>query len=784
MQNKDSAAPMEDIEDMGGAQAPSIDVVAILRAMLRRWKLVAAITLSVSIATYGVIKLIVPSRYKSTVEILVFDPQQQIDATVQKPISPFVDALSGDAIGTEISILKSKSVALRVVSELGLDTDPEFRSHGLRLGQVARRLGRVAKRLGIVDLAERLGIADLAERVGIAGSVRAFEDSEQTTITMEEKADKVDRAADELIKRLDISQDSYIISVSATARDPVKARRLASAIANDYLASQREARQQALDHVAVWLKGRMDSLQSHVSDTEASIEKLKVESGLHDTESDKVQEQQLHELNTQLMAARAEINETSVRLEQARHVIDTNGDVNSIPELGGSAMERAARPSNGDVESIPEGTASNTLKELQQRQRELNSRLADLQSRFGERNIQIISARADLATVNKQIYAEVGHVLAAMKNAHDIAVRREQTVEASLQSLTASFNSVTYIKLQQLRHAADADRKDYETYLGQYNNISEQREMQSASARIISPATLPTSPTSNRMKFYALGGGAGLGGGLLLAFLLEYFKPGIRTSAEIEQSFGLRVVGFIPLMSQRKTRGALYHQTLGRMVNEPFSHLSEAVHGMRVGLELSSARPKVILVTSAVPGEGKSTAAMLLAASSASSGRRTVLLDCDLRLRSTSEALRRKHQPGLSELLCGTAKLEDVIVEDPVTKINFIPAGSTRPNVADLLMSQEMLDLVAVLRSGFNYVILDSPPLVPVVDALALAAAADKILLIVEWNRTPRNSIYEAFRVLGLEVNRVAGIVLNKVDFDQLPGYSSYDYRKYFKNNA
>ena len=126
MQNKDLSPSMEDFEGIGGAQAPSTDLVAILRGVLRRWKLVAAITLSVSIATYGVVKLIVPSRYKSTVEILVYDPQQQIDATVQKPISPFVDALGNDAITTEINILKSKSVALRVASELGLDTDPEF----------------------------------------------------------------------------------------------------------------------------------------------------------------------------------------------------------------------------------------------------------------------------------------------------------------------------------------------------------------------------------------------------------------------------------------------------------------------------------------------------------------------------------------------------------------------------------------------------------------------------------------------------------------------------------
>ena len=228
MQNRDFAAPMEDIEGIGGAQAPSIDLLAVLRGVLRRWKLVAAITLSVLIATYGVVKLIVPSRYKSTVEILVYDPQQQIDATVQKPISPFVDALGNDAINTEINILKSKSVALRVASELGLDTDPEFQSHGLRIGHLAKRLGIVAKRLGIADLAERLGIADLAERLGFAGLGRAYDNNEQTISATEEKAEKLDRAADELIKRLDISQDSYIIFVSATSRDPIKAQRLAS----------------------------------------------------------------------------------------------------------------------------------------------------------------------------------------------------------------------------------------------------------------------------------------------------------------------------------------------------------------------------------------------------------------------------------------------------------------------------------------------------------------------------------------------------------------------------
>jgi capsular exopolysaccharide synthesis family protein len=780
MQNKDLAAPMEDNEDIGGAQVASTDLLAIVRAVLRRWRLVAVITLSVSIATYGVVKQLVPSRYKSTVEILVYDPQRQVDAAIQKTISPFVEAVGYDAISTEISVLKSKSVALRVASELGLDTDSEFQSNDVRVGDLAKRLGiaDLVDRLGIADLAKQLGIADLVERLGFAGLSRAYENSETVNAT-EDKAQKLDRAADELIKRLEISQESYIISVSATSRDPVKAQRLASTVANDYLTGQREARQEALDHVASWLKGRIDNLQSHILETEASIDKLKLEGGIRDADSNKVKEEQIRALNTQLMTAHEEASERLARLEQARKLIDTNRDIASLPEQSPATMGNDLRQNNNDIDNVSELAYSAAFRDLRQKQVELTLSLTGLRNKLGEHNPQVISIRAELATIGKQMDAEVEKIRASMQNAYDVAVRRQQSLEENLQSLTASLNSEAYIKLQQLRSSVDTDRKDYESYIAQYTSISEQREMQTASARIVSPATVPRSPSSNRKKFYMFGGIAGLGGGLLLAFLLEYFKPGVKSSNEIEQSFGLPVIGCVPFAWQRKTRGVSYYQPLDAMVNEPFSHLNEAVHAMRVSLELSNANPKVILITSALPGEGKSTAAMLLAASSANSGKRTILLDCDLRVRSTSEALRRKHQKGLSELLRGTAALTDVISEDSVTKINVIAAGSKTPNAANLLMSQRMLDLIAALRGHFDYIVMDAPPLLPVVDALALGTVADKILVVVEWRRTPLASIHEAVRVLRPEVNRIAGIILNKVDFKDLPGYSggSYHYR-------
>ena len=762
LQNKVPAVPIEYAEDVGGAQAPSTDFFAIFLAAVRRWKLVAAIALLTLIATYGVLKF-KPPIYKSTVEILVYDPQRQIDATVQKPI---LDPLGYEAVNTEIKVLKSKSVALRVASELHLDRDPEFQGND-QIADLVERLGFPGLGRGCADLMERLGFpglgracANVVERLAFPSLGRTYNDSRQTIGGTDEKAEKLDLAADALLAKLEVWQNSYVITVSTTSRDPIKAQRLASTIADEYLASQREVRQEALDHVVTWLKGRVDELQSQVAEAESAIEKLKVESGIRDTDLDNIREKQIGELNAQLMTAREEVSDKGIRLEQARHVIDANGDLDSIPELIGSA----------------------SLSELRRKRMELNWSAAAL----GERNPVLTSIRAELATVNKQIDAEAEHVLGNMKNAYDIAVRREQSLEANLQSLTMNLHSEAFAKLQQLQHVADADHKAYESYLSQYNDVVVRRELQDASARIISPASLPRSPGSSHMKFYALGGMGGLGAGLLLAFLLEYFRPGLKTSAEIEQSFGLPVVGSIPLVWGQKTHGLSYYRPLNRLVNEPLSHLSEAVRAMRISLELSNASPKVILVTSALPGEGKSTAAMLLAASSASSGKRTVLLDCDLRLRSTSQALRDKHQLGLSELLRGRAKLADAITEDPVTKAHVIPAGSMVPNAADLLMSQGMLDLIAVLRDGFDYVVMDAPPLLPVVDALALATVADKILMIVEWRQTPRASIYEAFRVLGPEANRVAGIALNKVDFSQFPGYGGgYHYRsiaKYFSN--
>ena len=741
MQSQVPATSIDDFEDLADAQAAPVDLLAIARAALRRWKLIASVTLCSLLATYAVLK-VMPALYKSTVEILVYDPQQQIDAAIQKPISPFVDALTDAAMATEIDIVKSKSVALRVADELGLDKDPEFQTGGR--------------------------FAGLGEFFGGPGPAGGRHNDRGGTIggTAGERADALDRAADALIRRIQVTQDAYILAVSVTSQSPTKAQRLAEAIAKDYLASQREARQQALQRVANWLKERVDNLQARVLQTESDIEKLKAASGIKNDNDFNNAREQMSGLYTQLMKAREDVGEKSARLEQARHLIDTNGDIQSIPEL----------------------TDSTTLTQLRQQQMELSSRAADLQTKLGPNHMKVIETLGELTAVNNQINAEAQHILGDMKNAYDIAVRRQQALEASLQGLAAHVNSEAYTKLRQLRRSADADQKLYESYLSQYNDISERATVQDASSRIISPATLPRSTTSSKRKMLLpVGAMFGLGSGFMLACLLEYFRTGIKTGQEVEQSFGRPVMGIIPLVGRRKTNGMPRGRLLGEVVNEPFSQLTEAVHAMRISLELSSANSKVILITSALPAEGKSTVAMLLAASSASSGKKTVLVDCDLRQPSTSEVLQNNHQPGLSDLLLGTARLSDIITKDPITNAYVIPAGSMVPNAPDWLKSERMRDLILELRNGFDYIVMDTSPLLPVVDALVLTTVADKVLVIVEWSRTPRDSIAEAFKVLRPEVHRVAGIVINKADVHQFPGYGyygSYNYRSVRKHAA
>ncbi len=731
------ALPPEELS----ASAP-IDLRALIGSLLRRWKRIIAVPLLLLLAVFGGLRL-VPPVYQSSVQILIFNPQQPGRAAIgQESLS--AQDFDTVAINTEIAIIKSAALMQRVARDLKLDEYPEFQAQ-TRLARLLDQLGLSRNRWIATHLA-----ALFADQPGTH--------SERTADPAAAAEKRIATAAAILSNHIRIEQVqlAYVLVVSASSRSPQLAQRLAAQIADDYLTGQREAWQKALDQLALWLKAKLTELKTRIVETDTEIEKLKAATGITDTSKGTVNQQQIADLNTQLIAVRADVAEKRAQLEQARQLA----------------------ADNGALVDIPEAVTSPLISQLRLQKSMLTQMELQLRARLGDRHAEVLAVAAQLAGVNKAIHDEEAHILADLQNSYDIAVRREQSVEASLQRLaSAPSNADAFAKLQQLQRNADADGKLYDTYISQYNDIVTRQSLENMSERIISPATVPTAPVFPRPSLFYLGaGGMGIALGVLLAYVAEYLQQGVRMGAEAEQMFGYPVVGNVPFLPRRRSwragRRAGARGLVEAALRTPLSPLNEAVRGIRIGLHLSNREhdPKVILVTSSLPGEGKSTLAALLATSSAGAGQRTILLDGDVRGRSISRDF-APQRSGLTDLLSGTASLASVTVHDPDTGCDVIAAGSRMRNPGDLLASRRMAEIIARLRESYDYVVVDTPPLLSVIDALALAGMADKILVTIDGSFGHHDSITEAFRLLRPEARRVAGIVFNKVAPEQLRRY-------------
>jgi len=700
-----------------GAQPSILDWQWVVRVLRLRWKLIIVAPALAFSLTYGILR-IVPPVYKSTAELLLFDPRQQVENVLLQKQGLSVD-LSSVAINTEIEVLRSKSLTLRVAKELELDKDVEF----------------------------------YRAKTGWFGLYHP----EQTA----NDYDRLDAAAETLLKNLQVEPVpySYATIISVGSRSAEKARRLAASVAENYLTIEREAREEALYRAANWLNSRIQELQARVQKSESAIQELTAKLEFTDTggKADVIQEQ-TSDLSKQLMQARNDVAAKGAALQQAKRALETDGNIEGI-----GATEQTT-----------------LLSQLRAQKLELERRVSVLQHRFDENHPEIISLKSQLDNVTKATRSEAAHIVNTMKNAYDATVYYQQSLQSNLRELTGERrNSPDHYKIQELRKLAEADRKLYETYITQVNQISAHQPLQNASARIITPATLPRSPSSSRLRFYAFGGLFGLCAGLAVAFGLEVLRRGIKTKVEAERAFGYPVLGVIPIGNPERSPQHEAGWLANRLAETPFSELGETIRHIRFQVNscFASPSPKVVLVTSALAGEGKSTTAMLLAASYASSGDRTIIVDCDLRRHNLSEMV-GVEQAGIADFLAGEIQIQQAICRLPLGSIDVITAGRAPSEAADALTIGRVNELLTFLRERYDTIILDASPLLTVVDGLVFAKTADKIVVVAEWSSTPRDAIAEAFKTLGRDADRVAGVVLNKVDLRELRAYG-YTYNAY-----
>ncbi len=677
-------------------------------------------------------------------------------------------------IETEIKFLGSRSFAHYAIEALGLLADPSF-NPVLRadLEQIAAARAAQAPKQGVEAFVEAY-VQPLAAwlpdswLVATGLAKPAVEPVEPDPYAQQ---DALEGAIDTLLGGLSVEQsgDSYVIDVRYSSGDPQEAAKIANEVAELYVENRLDTKRTANSRAAEWLSARADQLRAALLESEQAIATYRASNELIDTQGVMLDDETLAALNKELIVARADRTQRQAKLNQIRKL----------------------RANGQSLDTVMEVITSPIVGNLRRQEAELLRQEAQLAQEYGVNHPKLIQARAERQNLADKIDAEIGNIVAGLENELAVARSREAALEQNLQQAKGHRvqNRAAQVDLRELEREAEANRLLYTTVLNRYKELNEQQDLVEAGARVISSATAPSRPSFPRPKLMiAVGFTGSLMLGMLFAVAAEGLESGLRSGRQVEQALGVPHLGLVPRLTGLK--GDKPHQYL---VKKPRSAYAEAVRAVQVGLHFSNPErpPQVVLVTSSLPSEGKTTLALSLAATAARSGHKTIIVDVDLRHPSVRRELNQAITgPGLIEAVSGEHALEDVIYRDEtVPNLHAITIGRSTSNPTDLLASPRLLSLLTQLRSRYNYIILDAPPMLGLADTRIAARLADAVLFAVRWGKTNDEVAVNAVDQLLESRTPIAGAVLTQVDVrshtkraygDALQYYGKYE--KYYMN--
>lgn len=548
-----------------------------------------------------------------------------------------------------------------------------------------------------------------------------------------------------------------VIELDVSTYDPEKAAALANAIAQAYVADRLKSRYEGVQKASTWLSDRASYLRAELSRSEQAVQKFRIDHNLLATPAGSLTDQQLSELNVALINARAELSEKRAQYQQVDKLQATGGDIQSMPDVLQSVVVNALRAQLSLV----------------------SRREADLRLKYGERHPDVMAAQAERHDIEGQIAAEVQRLIGNLKNEVDAAEAREASLARALDSVSnrSEVEGQIGVQLRDLERIAAANKELFETFLSRAKLAEEKSTLLNSGVRVITEAGVPAAPSfPNRPLFAALGLVFGFFFGSASAVLRELFASGFMAKKQIEDELAVPVLASMPRMSGWSKDAQSQAQPVAYLERRPLSRYSEAVRRLRLGVESTSEldrSPRLMLVTSAMPGEGKTTLVLSLACSAAADGQRVLVIDADLRLSATTAFFGMADKVGLVDLLTLPIKTANAIHADERSGISLLPAGARTRNPPALLASARMRSILDELRGKFDTVIIDAPPVGPAADATILAKHVDKIVFVVKWRETSREAVAEGIRHLGGR-SRIAGIALTMVEEPKLPRYGRY----------
>jgi len=575
-----------------------------------------------------------------------------------------------------------------------------------------------------------------------------------------------------MVKRI---PNTRLLEVSFESTDPNMAAQILNAHLHNYIFQDHASRYEATEEASQWLQRELNDLSVKVRKSEdARIEyERNNQIWTVDDKNDKsnVTTERLSDLNKQLTDAQSE----SLK-KQALYEFAKSGNADSVPQLRDNSV----------------------LLDLQRKRAELSVSYTDAVNQFGPNFPKVQRIQAQIKEVDDQIVKERKGIVAQLESEYREAKQHEDLLSRALDQQKAEVNAMSEKMIQYniLKREAEANKALYDSLQTKLKEAEISSGLKSSNIRIVDPAMVPSTPARPaKTRNIALAFLVGLVGGIGLALLREYLDNTVKTPDDIETLARLPSLAVVPAFGEgpgaaRRTgflKGASngYEKRIELVAQHlPKSQMSEAFRALRTALLLSQPDhpPQVILVTSALPREGKTTAAANLAVTLAQLGDKTVLVDADLRKPGVGRLLNlgSGKYAGLSSYLAGVSSLDLVTVPHPaISNLAAIPTGPLPPNPADLLSSHRLSEAIAELRQRFKFVVIDSPPIMAATDAVILSVQTDGVLLVVRSGETPKEAFTRTRDLLTSVKCHLLGVVLNAVDSSAPDYYYSYRYYPY-----
>lgn len=700
-----------------------LDANDILDVMLRRkWFILAIILISLTFTAVALQR--VTPVYTATAQVIIDVRQAQIPT-----VGAVLPGLASDneSVRSEVEVLKSRTLAAEVVSSLELAQDAEFNPR--------------LRPPGTVD--------QVLEWLGLTSAPATTSNS-------------VPELVDSLLDHTDVSPvpNSRVISISATSEIPEKAAMIANTLVDEYVRSQQEGKFRATIQASEFLGTRIGELQVQLASTEREIEQFRSDSNLLETDGITITAQQMSDLNSQLISARTATAEAAARLQQLTLLADS--------------------PESGGIFTASEVLQSALIQNLREQQVTVERRLAELSSELGPAHPTMVQLLAEANDVRAQIQVEVEKIAQGLRNEMAIAQTRERALERQLNDLssTVSETNIDEIHLRNLEREAAVTSELLASLLARQKEVDaqDQIELQRADASVISYADPPSAP-SYPQKAFIFGIVTFLSAliALVIVFVRELRRHGFEDCEKLEMTTGIPAIGFIPWSRKPGRRDAL----ADAVVTATHSPYTQALSTLNWQLtNMAPERAKSILITSSTGSEGKSATTSGLARLKALSGKKTLLIDADLRRPVIHQLLNTTKEPGLTDVLLGKVTLRDALTFDPKSSLDVLACGTQVSDPLALIDGPRMSLLLNKLGEVYEYIIIDSPPVLVAPDASVISSKADTTLFVVRYAQTPADIVRDALRQLDRSGGHITGTLLTMVETRRhsryARGYYSY----------